>query len=128
MWQRILIRELLPFLPRLLRLVPMLEKNFMGERFEAQNPSAFADFILELQAQIAQIVAEGRRERLELQSRLESAQQELRMLRAQSELIEKHLNQLQHRTRLLFILNCILAGSSAVVVVLLAVLMARISH
>ncbi|HEX6466502.1 MAG TPA: hypothetical protein VFZ99_04290 [Terriglobales bacterium] len=127
MWPRLIIRELLPLLPRLLRLIPLLEKNFGGP-VHSPNVSPSPDFMPELQAQIAQVAAEGRRDRREMQSQLEDMQQQMGMLRGESELMEKKLNQLQDRTRLIFILSCVLAGLSGVLLVLVAVLMARISR
>lgn len=115
MWQRLILRELIPMLPRLLRLLPALEGFFFAERSAkaAARSETTQQLIADIEQQLSNAAAESRREVLELQSKIESSHQELQMVASQVKELEQQMNELLHRMRLLTI-----CGIAAVIALL----------
>ena len=120
MWPRLILRELIPLLPRLLRLLPALEGFFFAERSaqSAARAETTQQFIAQIEQRILGANAESRREIFDLQAKIDSSQQELEMTVSQLKELEQRINQLMHRIRLLT-----LCGIGAIVAVLASLLM-----
>ena len=129
MWQRLLLRELVPLLPRLLRLVPMLESLFAGDRSRSPNPAgAGSHLFTESYDQIARELAHHRLEILEVQSKLKANHQELQMLGEQMGALEERVNELAHKTRLILVCCALIGAGAFASLVMIAVLLSRSSH
>lgn len=130
MWQRLILRELIPMLPRLLRLLPALEGFFFAGRSAqaAARSETTHQLIADFEQQLLNAAAESRREVLELQAKVESSHQELQMVVSQVKDLEQQINELLHRMRLLTI-GCIGAAVALLATLIMtALVLSRISH
>src|SRR5262245_42801671 len=105
MWPRLILRELIPLLPRLLRLLPALEGFFLADRTaqSAARAETTHQMIADLQEQLLENASERRRLLLELQAKIESSQQDLQITVTQLAALERQTRQLAHQVRLLAI-------------------------
>jgi len=130
MWQRLILRELIPMLPRLLRLLPALEGFFFAQR--SAQASARSEVTQQLVAHIEQQVlnaaAESRREVLEVQAKIESSHQELQMVVSHVKDLEQQMNHLVHRMRLLTICGIGAAVALLATLIMTALVLSRISR
>jgi hypothetical protein len=124
MWPRLILRELIPMLPRLLRLLPVVEGFFSAER----SANICHQLIADLQEQIRADVAERRHLILDLQAKLESSQQDLQMMLAQLTALEQQVRQLTQQMRLLVICGIGISVAALASVIMVAVLLAHSSH
>jgi hypothetical protein len=130
MWPRLILRELIPMLPRLLRLLPVVEGFFFAERSaqSADGAETTHQLIADLQEQIRVDVAERRHLILDLQARLEGSQQDLQMMLAQLTALEQQVRQLTQQMRLLVICGIGISVAALASVIMVAVRLAHSSH
>jgi hypothetical protein len=130
MWPRLILRELIPLLPRLLRLLPALEGFFLIDR-SAQNAARAEtthQMIAELQDQLRDEAAERRHLLLNLQAKVESSQQDVQMTVTQLAALEQQVRQLTHQMRLLAVFSVGIAVAALASMIMAAIVLARISH
>jgi len=130
MWPRLILRELIPMLPRLLRLLPAVEGFFSAER-SAQSPARAEtthQLIVELQEQIRAHTAERRHLMLDLQAKVEGSQQDLQRMLAQLAALEQQVRQLTQQMRLLVICGIGISMAALASVIMVAILLAHSSH
>src|SRR5690349_22031009 len=103
MWQRLILRELIPMLPRLLRLLPALEGFFSAGRSAqaAARSETTQQLIADFEQQVLNVAAESRGEVLELQAKVEISHQELQLVLSKVKDLEQQINLLLHRLRFL---------------------------
>jgi len=130
MWPRLILRELIPMLPRLVRLLPALEGFFFAERSAqaAAKAESTHQLIAEIEKQVLDAAAESRREVLELQAKIESSHQELQIVVSQVGELERKMNQLLHRMRLLTICGIGTAIALLATVIMTALVLARLAR
>lgn len=130
MWPRLILRELIPHLPRLLRLLPMVEGFFSIDRASEAASSAghTQHLVRELQAQITEVDAVRGRQLLELESRVEAIHQELRDLKDQSNLISGNLKRLSQQARTMMLLGWVSAALAGISLVIIVVVLSRLLH
>jgi hypothetical protein len=130
MWPRLILRELIPLLPRLLRLLPALEGFFLADRTaqSAARAETTRQMIADLQEQLREDTSERRRLLLELQAKIESSQQDLQITVTQLAALEQQTRQLAHQVRLLAICTVGIAVAALASMIIVAVLFARTWH
>jgi hypothetical protein len=130
MWPRLILRELIPLLPRLLRLLPALEGFFLIDRSaqSAVRAETTHQMIAELQDQLRDDAAERRHLLLNLQAKVESSQQDVQMTVTQLAALEQQVRQLAHQMRLLAVFSVGIAVAALASMIMVAILLARISH
>jgi hypothetical protein len=130
MWPRLILRELIPMLPRLVRLLPALEGFFFAERSAqaAAKAENAHQLIAEIERQVLDTAAESRREVLELQAKIESSHQELQIVVSQVRELEQKMNQLLHRMRLLTICGIGVVIALLATVIMTALVLARLAR
>ena len=130
MWPRLILRELIPMLPRLLRLLPALEGFFLVDRTaqSAARAEATHQMIADLQEQLREDASERRRLLLELQAKIESSQQDLQITVTQLAAMEQQTRQLAHQVRLLAICSVGIAVAALASMIMVAVVLARMWH
>jgi CHASE1-domain containing sensor protein len=130
MWQRLILRELIPMLPRLLRLLPALEGFFFAERSAkaAARSETTQQLIADIERQVVTAAAESRRDALELQAKIEGSHQELQMVVSQVNELQQQMNQVLHRMRLLTICGIGAALALLATLIMIALVLARVSR
>ena len=130
MWPRLILRELIPMLPRLLRLLPALEGFFLADRAaqSAARAGTTHQMIADLQEQLREDASERRRLLLELQAKIESSQQDLQITVTQLAAMEQQTRQLAHQLRLLAICSVGIAVAVLASMIMVAVVLARTWH
>ena len=130
MWPRLILRELIPLLPRLLRLLPALEGFFLADRSaqSAARAETTHQMIAEMQEQLRDDAAERRHLLLDLQAKVESSQQDLQMTITQLATLEQQVRELTHQVRLLAVFSIAIAVAALASTIMVAILLARVSH
>ena len=130
MWPRLILRELIPMLPRLLRLLPAVEGFFSAERSAqgAARAETTHQLIADLQDQIRADSTEQRHLILDLQAKIETSQQDLQMMVAQLTSLEQQVRQLMQQMRLLVICGIGVGVATLASLIMVAILLARSSH
>ena len=130
MWPRLILRELIPLLPRLLRLLPALEGFFLADRSaqSAARAETTGQMIMEMREQLREDAAERRHLLLDLQGKVEGAQQDVQMTITQLAELEQQVRQLAHQTRMLAVFSIAIAVAALASTIMVAILLARVSH
>jgi len=130
MWPRLILRELIPLLPRLLRLLPALEGFFLADRSaqSAARAETTGQMIMEMREQLREDAAERRHLLLDLQGKVEGAQQDVQMTITQLAELEQQVRQLAHQTRMLAVFSIAIAVAALASMIMVAIVLARISH
>ena len=130
MWPRLILRELIPLLPRLLRLLPALEGFFLADRSaqSAARAETTRQMIMEMREQLREDAAERRHLLLDLQGKVEGAQQDVQMTITQLAELEQQVRQLAHQTRMLAVFSIAIAVAALASMIMVASVLARISH